>query len=68
MSSQVSTSFHSQGGFAHVYIVQSQTPINGTRQHVLKRMAVPDESMLREVKQEVDVMVRRRVPVSLCID
>lgn len=45
------------GGFAHVYIVQSQAPINGTRQHVLKRMAVPDDSMLREVKQEVDVMV-----------
>lgn len=26
--------------------------------HVLKRMAVPDEKMLTEVKQEVDVMVR----------
>lgn len=48
----------SPGGFAHVYVVQSQTPISGTRQHVLKRMAVPDESMLREVKKEVDVMVR----------
>ncbi|KAF8323689.1 kinase-like protein [Clavulina sp. PMI_390] len=44
------------GGFATVYIVQSPAPINGTRQHVLKRMAVPDESMLREVKVEVDVM------------
>ena len=29
-----------------------------TTHHVLKRMAVPDEKMLTEVKQEVDVMVR----------
>ncbi|KAF8333081.1 kinase-like domain-containing protein [Cantharellus anzutake] len=46
----------SQGGFAHVYVVQSQAPINGTRQHVLKRIAVSNESMLRDVKKEVDVM------------
>ena len=46
------------GGFAHVYLVRSATPINNTTQHVLKRIAVSDEAMLAEVKKEVDIMVR----------
>ena len=29
----------------------------GTTHHVLKRIAVPNESMLTEVKKEVDIMV-----------
>lgn len=45
------------GGFAHVYLVRSAAPINNTTQHVLKRIAVSDEAMLREVKKEVDIMV-----------
>lgn len=45
------------GGFAHVYLVRSTTPINNTTQHVLKRIAVSDEAMLVEVKKEVDIMV-----------
>lgn len=31
----------------------------GTTHHVLKRIAVPNEAMLTEVKKEVDIMVRR---------
>ncbi|KAG9027687.1 hypothetical protein FRB95_007458 [Tulasnella sp. JGI-2019a] len=46
----------SQGGFAHVYLVRTPHPVNGTTQHVLKRMAVSDDVMLQEVKKEVDVM------------
>ncbi|KAG8883633.1 hypothetical protein FRB98_002883 [Tulasnella sp. 332] len=46
----------SQGGFAHVYLVRTPQPVNGTTQHVLKRMAVSDDIMLQEVKKEVDVM------------
>ncbi|KAG8931863.1 hypothetical protein FRC01_000695 [Tulasnella sp. 417] len=46
----------SQGGFAHVYLVRSAVPINGTTSHVLKRIAVSDEIMLKEVQKEVDVM------------
>lgn len=46
----------SQGGFAHVYLVRSATPINGTTSHVLKRIAVSDDIMLKEVQKEVDVM------------
>ncbi|KAF8522851.1 hypothetical protein JB92DRAFT_1670305 [Gautieria morchelliformis] len=45
-----------QGGFAHVYLVRSATPIHNTTQHVLKRIAVADEAMLVEVKKEVDIM------------
>jgi hypothetical protein len=47
------------GGFAHVYVVRTATPINNTTQHVLKRIAVSDEAMLNEVKKEVDIMVGR---------
>ncbi|KAK0481836.1 kinase-like domain-containing protein, partial [Armillaria novae-zelandiae] len=46
----------SQGGFAHVYLVRTATPVYNTTHHVLKRIAVPNEGMLTEVKQEVDVM------------
>ena len=47
------------GGFAYVYLVRTPTPVYGTTHHVLKRIAVPNESMLTEVKKEVDIMVRR---------
>ncbi|CEL60146.1 hypothetical protein RSOLAG1IB_09395 [Rhizoctonia solani AG-1 IB] len=46
----------SQGGFAHVYLVRTATPVMGTTQHVLKRMAVADVATLSEVKKEVDIM------------
>ncbi|KAF8753798.1 Protein tyrosine kinase [Rhizoctonia solani] len=44
------------GGFAHVYLVRTSTPVMGTTQHVLKRMAVADVATLAEVKKEVDIM------------
>ncbi|PCH34286.1 hypothetical protein WOLCODRAFT_130299 [Wolfiporia cocos MD-104 SS10] len=46
----------SQGGFAHVYLVRTATPVYNTTHHVLKRIAVPNETMLSEVKKEVDIM------------
>ncbi|KAF9502257.1 hypothetical protein BDN71DRAFT_1485541 [Pleurotus eryngii] len=46
----------SQGGFAHVYLVRTATPVYNTTHHVLKRIAVDSEGMLTEVKKEVDVM------------
>ncbi|KAH6916694.1 other/NAK protein kinase [Coprinopsis sp. MPI-PUGE-AT-0042] len=46
----------SQGGFAHVYLVRTPTPVYNTTHHVLKRIAVANEAMLSEVKREVDVM------------
>ncbi|KAF9015725.1 hypothetical protein BDQ17DRAFT_1341538 [Cyathus striatus] len=46
----------SQGGFAHVYLVRTPTPVYNTTHHVLKRIAVSSEAMLTEVKKEVDVM------------
>ncbi|OBZ79644.1 Serine/threonine-protein kinase ppk29, partial [Grifola frondosa] len=46
----------SQGGFAHVYLVRTAAPVCGTTHHVLKRIAVPNEVMLTEVKKEVDIM------------
>lgn len=49
--------FLSEGGFAHVYLVNSDRPIYGLSQHVLKRVAVPDKDTLKEVRWEVDVMV-----------
>lgn len=45
------------GGFAHVYLVRTQEPINGTDRHVLKRVAVREKSLLDEVRREVEVMV-----------
>ncbi|KAJ7447252.1 hypothetical protein FB451DRAFT_1355003 [Mycena latifolia] len=46
----------SQGGFAHVYLVRTATPVYNTTHHVLKRIAVANDSMLTEVKKEVDIM------------
>ncbi|KIJ66181.1 hypothetical protein HYDPIDRAFT_109176 [Hydnomerulius pinastri MD-312] len=46
----------SQGGFSHVYLVRTATPVYNTTHHVLKRIAVPNEAMLTEVKKEVDIM------------
>ncbi|EGO04436.1 hypothetical protein SERLA73DRAFT_68122 [Serpula lacrymans var. lacrymans S7.3] len=46
----------SQGGFAHVYLVRTSTPIYNTTHHVLKRIAVANEAMLSEVRKEVDIM------------
>ncbi|KAM0752909.1 hypothetical protein T439DRAFT_346657 [Meredithblackwellia eburnea MCA 4105] len=53
--------FLSEGGFAHVYLATSETPIpagspNATTKHVLKRMAVPDKKGVQEVGKEVEVM------------
>ena len=42
-----------------MYLVRTPQPVNGTTQHVLKRIAVPNEGMLAEVKKEVDIMVRQ---------
>lgn len=51
------------GGFAHVYLATSDTPIpagspSATTQHVLKRIAVPDKAGVEQVGKEVEVMVR----------
>ncbi|CDO73405.1 hypothetical protein BN946_scf185013.g39 [Trametes cinnabarina] len=46
----------SQGGFAHIYLVRTAQPLYNTTHHVLKRIAVPNEAMLSEVKKEVDIM------------
>ncbi|KAI6136414.1 hypothetical protein F5141DRAFT_1074490 [Pisolithus sp. B1] len=46
----------SQGGFSHVYLVRTPAPIYNTTHHVLKRIAVANETMLAEVKKEVDIM------------
>ncbi|KAF8445695.1 hypothetical protein L210DRAFT_3442116 [Boletus edulis BED1] len=46
----------SQGGFSHVYLVRTATPVYNTTHHVLKRIAVPTEALLTEVKKEVDIM------------
>ncbi|KAI6047854.1 hypothetical protein EDC04DRAFT_2620198 [Pisolithus marmoratus] len=46
----------SQGGFSHVYLVRTPAPIYNTTHHVLKRIAVANETMLAEVKREVDIM------------
>ncbi|KDE07373.1 NAK protein kinase [Microbotryum lychnidis-dioicae p1A1 Lamole] len=53
--------FLSEGGFAHVYLATSASPIpagssNATTKHVLKRMAVPDTKGVHEVGKEVQVM------------
>ena len=45
------------GGFAHVYLVRTSAPVYGTTHHVLKRIAVSNDSMLTDVKKEVDIMV-----------
>ncbi|EAU92589.2 other/NAK protein kinase [Coprinopsis cinerea okayama7 len=48
--------YQTAGGFAHVYLVRTPTPVYNTTHHVLKRIAVANEAMLSEVKREVDVM------------
>jgi AP2-associated kinase len=41
-----------------VYLVRTPQPVYNTTHHVLKRIAVANESMLTDVKKEVDIMVR----------
>lgn len=48
----------SEGGFAHVYLVKLQRPVDGTDQAVLKRVAVPDRETLRGMRTEVETMKR----------
>jgi AP2-associated kinase len=48
----------SEGGFAHVYLVKLQKPIDGTDLAVLKRVAVPDKEALRGMRTEVETMKR----------
>ena len=49
------------GGFSYVYLVRTPTPVYNTTHHVLKRIAVPSEALLTEVKKEVDIMVRSTI-------
>ena len=51
----------SSGGFSYVYLVRTATPVYNTTHHVLKRIAVPNEVFLTEVKKEVDIMVRSMI-------
>jgi AP2-associated kinase len=46
----------SEGGFAHVYVVQLSAPVDGTSQAVLKRVAVPDKEALGGMRTEVETM------------
>ncbi|PGH20425.1 NAK/BIKE protein kinase [Polytolypa hystricis UAMH7299] len=46
----------SEGGFAHVYVVQLPQPIDGVETAVLKRVAVPDKSALANMRTEVETM------------
>ncbi len=46
------------GGFAHVYLVKLQAPIDGTDLAVLKRVAVADKESLRGMRTEVETMKR----------
>lgn len=63
----------SEGGYAHVYLTTSDTPIyppsrrtekkgrwgeKGYTQHCLKRIAFQDDSVWVDVKKEIEVMVR----------
>lgn len=50
----------SEGGFAHVYVVQLPKPIDGTDKGVLKRVAVPDKENLANMRTEVETMKRLR--------
>lgn len=47
-----------KGRFPHVHLVRTPIPVHNTTYHVLKRIGVPNEAMLAEVKKEVDIMVR----------
>jgi len=63
----------SEGGYAHVYLTQSEKPIyplkkgekwdKGFTQHCLKRIAFEDDSVWTDVKKEIQVMVS--LPVGL---
>lgn len=69
----------SEGGYAHVYLSSSDTPIyppskaekrgrwgeKGYTQHCLKRIAFQDESVWTDVKREIEVMVRT-IPSFIC--
>lgn len=48
----------SEGGFAHVYLVKLQAPVNGTDLAVLKRVAVADKESLRGMRTEVETIKR----------
>jgi hypothetical protein len=57
----------SEGGYAHVYLTQSEKAIyppkkgdkwdKGFTQHCLKRIAFEDDSVWTDVKKEIEVMV-----------
>jgi len=63
----------SEGGYAHVYLTQSEKAIyppkkgekwdQGFKQHCLKRIAFEDDSVWTDVKKEIEVMVSN---FSLC--
>lgn len=46
----------SEGGFAHVYVVELPKPVEGERIAVLKRVAVPDKDALASMRTEVETM------------
>ncbi|KIX02024.1 uncharacterized protein Z518_07963 [Rhinocladiella mackenziei CBS 650.93] len=50
----------SEGGFAHVYVVQLPHPVDGNQKAVLKRVAVPDKEHLANMRTEVETMKRLR--------
>lgn len=50
----------SEGGFAHVYVVQLPRPVDGNEKAVLKRVAVPDKDHLANMRTEVETMKRLR--------
>jgi AP2-associated kinase len=50
----------SEGGFAHVYVVQLPKSVDGTDKGVLKRVAVPDKENLANMRTEVETMKRLR--------
>lgn len=54
-------SYISEGGFAHVYVVEASPPdYDGTTTACLKRVAVPDKIHLNLLRAEVDAMKRLR--------
>ncbi|ODQ81680.1 hypothetical protein BABINDRAFT_159938 [Babjeviella inositovora NRRL Y-12698] len=48
----------SEGGFAHVYLVDISPPYGGSSVACLKRVAVPDKPTLNILRAEVDAMKR----------
>lgn len=51
----------SEGGFAHVYVVETNPPdVDGSSTACLKRVAVPDKVHLNLLRSEVDAMKRLR--------